>query len=98
MTPDLAGENSSLPLDEGPAETVPWGDIPRDVQIEILRELGYSVEENRILDAAGVPVLDKYTKAQVRLDNLMIVWGSTLLLDNNYVSIASYFEEYGEQL
>jgi len=45
-----------------------------------------------------VPVLDKYTKAQVRLDNLMIVWGSTLLLDNNYVSIASYFEEYGEQL
>jgi len=98
MTPDLAGEISPLPIDEGSAETVPWGDIPRDVQIEIIRELGYSVEENRILDAAGAPVVDKYTRAPVRLDNLMIVWGSTLLLDNNPVSIASYFEEYGEQL
>ena len=98
MAPDLAGENSAPPIDEASAETVPWGDIPRDVQIEILRELGYSAEENRILDTAGVPVLDKYTRAPVRLDNLMIVWGSTLLLDNNPVSIASYFEEYGEQL
>jgi len=98
MTPDTNDQNHPTSVDAGPTEVVKWADIPREVQVEIIRELGYAVEDNRILDATRAPVLDKYTKAQVRLDNLLIVWGSTLLLDNNYVSIASYFEEYGERL
>ena len=98
MTPDSNGQNHPTSTEVGSTETVKWGDIPPDVQFEIVRELGFTVEDNRILDPAGTPVLDKYTKAPVRLDNLMIVWGSTLLLDNNPVSIASYFEEYGELL
>ncbi len=79
-------------------DVLKWADIPREVQLEFLRELGYTVEGNDVFDAAGARVLDRYAKVPVRLDNLLIVWGSTLLLDNNPISIASYFEEYGEIL
>ena len=79
-------------------EALKWADVPREVQVEFLRELGFTVEDNFILDVAGGRVLDRYTKIPVRVDNLLVVPGSTLLLDNNPISIASYFEEYGEVL
>lgn len=88
------------PIHEGrqEVETVKWADVPRDVQVQVVEELGYTVRDGVIHDSAGEPVLDRYTRMPVRLDNLLVVWGSTLLLDNNPISIASYFEEYGEIL
>ncbi len=79
-------------------ETLNWADFPRDVQVEVLKELGFTVDEEFVLDASGARVLDRYVKVPIRINNLLIVPGSTLLLDNNPVSIASYFEEYGEVL
>ncbi|HKZ63081.1 MAG TPA: hypothetical protein VJ400_01425 [Thermoplasmata archaeon] len=79
-------------------ETVKWADIPMDVRVQVIQELGYVVKDEVICDSTGSPVMDRYTRVPVRFDNLLIVWGSDLLLDNNPISIASYFEEYGELL
>jgi len=44
----------------------------------------------------GKRVLDKYTDEPIMLDRMIIVPGSVIILDNNPLSIALYFEEFGD--
>ena len=41
-------------------------------------------------------IIDKYIEEPVRLDNMIIFPGSTIILDDNPLSIISYLEEYGD--
>lgn len=71
-------------------------DVSNESKISLLRELGFDSDGVFVLDSAGNRVLDKYINEPVRLDNMIILPGSTVILDDNSLSIASYIEEYGD--
>lgn len=65
-------------------------------KILLLEQLGYTSEGDYILDANANKVIDRYIQIPVRLDNMVILPGSTIILDDNELSIASYIEEFGD--
>lgn len=73
-------------------------ELPKEVKIKILKELGYGTDGIYVLDSNGKKHLDKYINEHVRIDNMFIYPGSTIILDNNEVSITNFLEEYGEVL
>jgi len=71
-------------------------DMPSDLKLLLLKELGLGVSEDGFITKDGRQVLDKYTDQPVQIENMAIFPGSTVVLDDNPLSIASYIEEYGE--
>ena len=70
----------------------------KDAKSQLLNELGFSTDGTFVLDDKGNKVIDKYINENVRIDNMLILPGSTIILDDNPVSIASYLEDYGEMI
>lgn len=70
--------------------------IPIETKILLLRELGYGTDGEFVLDKNGKKVLDKYLDIPVRIENMVILPGSEVILDDNELSISSYIEEYGD--
>lgn len=64
-------------------------------KISLLKELGYDSDGTYVLDNKGNQIIDKYVDIPVRIDNMVILPGSTIILDDNELSISSYVEEYG---
>ncbi|MFH1916613.1 MAG: hypothetical protein ABIJ21_05080 [Nanoarchaeota archaeon] len=64
----------------------------------LLRELGFSLQDIFIIDKNGKKVVDKYIEQPVTVDNMLILPGSTLIIDNNPLSIASFLEEHPNAL
>ena len=79
-------------------ETVSLKNLPKNAKIELLKQLGYKVEGKYILDSNGIRVKDKYSDIEVIFSNMLILPGSTLILDDNPLSIAAYLDEYGDVL
>ena len=79
-------------------ELISIQDIPREYKIKLLQELGYSTKDNFVTNKDGTILLDRYTEDKIRIDNMLILPGSTIILDNNPLSIASYMEEFGDVL
>lgn len=71
-------------------------DMPNDFKIILLQELGYNSDGTFVLDENGEKCLDKYTEEPVRIDNMAILPGSTIILENNPLSLSSFLEEYGD--
>lgn len=80
------------------AELISMKTMPKEVKIELLRELGYNSDGIFVLESNGQKHLDRYIGEPINLDNMVILPGSTIILDNNPLSIASYLEEYGDVL
>lgn len=78
-------------------ETVSIKDMPKELKIILLKELGYDSDGIFVLKD-GEKHLDKYMEEPVRIDNMFIYPGSTIILDNNPLSISAFFEEYGDVL
>ena len=74
-------------------ENIKLNHLSKEVKIEILRELGFDSDGLFVLQN-GEKVIDKYINQEIKIDNMLILPGSTIILDNNPVSIASYIEEY----
>ena len=70
--------------------------LPKESKEALIQELGYDSDGEFVLELNGEKRVDPYTETNVRIDNMLILPGSTIILDNNPISIASYFEEYGE--
>lgn len=70
--------------------------VPRELKIELLKELCYGSDGTYVLSKNDEKHLDKYTQEPVRLDNMLILPGSTVIIDNNPLSVSSYMEEYGD--
>lgn len=77
-------------------ELLPMKDLPKEVRAAILVELGYSSDGTFVVGKNGEKVIDPYTLEPVKMDNMLILPGSEVILDNNPLSVASYFEEHGE--
>lgn len=65
-------------------------------KIELLQGLGYQTDGKVVLDESGRAVIDKYVGIPVQLENMVILPGSTIVLDDNELSISMYIEEYGD--
>lgn len=63
-------------------------------RVQLLRELDYDSDGTFVLDKEGKIVIDKYIDQPVKVDNMLILEGSTLILDNNPLSVAAYLEEH----
>ncbi len=77
-------------------------DMPREIKIKLLKGLGYDSDGTFVLEN-GHKYLDKYINVPVKIDNMFIHPGTpnpgnTIILDNNPISIAAFFEDYGDVL
>lgn len=70
--------------------------MPSDMKIALINELGYKTDGKFILDNEGNKINDRYLDIPVELDNMVILPGSIIILDNNEYSIAKYIEEFGD--
>ncbi len=77
-------------------ELISIKDMPKEIKIKLLRGLGYDSDGTFVLEKTGGKHIDKYIGEPVRLDNMFIYPGSTIILDNNPLSISSFLEEYGD--
>lgn len=65
----------------------------------ILHELGYSTDGEWIYERhTQTKVFDKYSKAPVPYARMLILPGSTVILEDNPLSLIAYCEEYGVDL
>lgn len=67
-----------------------------DQKILLLQGLGYQTDGKLILDKFGEIVTDRYIGIPVQLNNMVILPGSTIILDDNELSISLYIDEYGD--
>ena len=77
-------------------ELVSLKNVSLNSKIMLLRSLDYDSDGEYVLDQQGKKVLDKYMEIPVRIDNMVILPGSTIILDDNEVSISLYMEEFGD--
>ena len=77
-------------------ELISLDTFSKQSKIKLLQELGYDSDGIYVLDNKGEKVKDRYLEEDVKIDNMIILPGSTIILDNNELSIASYFEEFGD--
>ena len=68
--------------------------LTKEEKIELLRVLNYDSDGQFVLTESGEIVIDKYIDQPVKIDNMLILEGSTLIIDNNPLSIAAYLEAY----
>ncbi|HLD83533.1 MAG TPA: hypothetical protein VI979_01615 [archaeon] len=78
-------------------ELISLKNVPRNVKIELLKRLGYDSDGVFVLKD-GERHLDRYIKEPVRIDNMLILPGSAIIIDNNPLSISSYLEEFEDAI
>lgn len=76
-------------------EIVSLKNVSHETRVNLLAGLGYSVKGKFIFDTNGNKVKDKYLETPVKVNQMAILPGSTIILDDNELSIALYLEEYG---
>jgi len=72
------------------------GNFSRESKKILLQELGYDTDEIFVLEPSGEKVIDRYTEKPIKMDNFIILPGSTIILDDNPFSVISYIEEFGD--
>ena len=70
--------------------------IAHDSKVALLEELGYGTDGIFVLDSDGNKLLDSYIEKPVKLDNMAILPGSCIIIDDNPLSIAYYIDDYGD--
>ena len=69
-----------------------------DDKILLLRELGFDSDGSFVLNKEGEQITDKYLGIPIKIENMLILPGSTIILDDNELSITLYLREYGDEL
>ncbi len=77
-------------------EFVTLKQVPKEFKLQVLKSLGLDVNDHGFVTKNGEPVIDQYIDRPVKFDNMAIFPGSTIVIDDNPLSIASYVEEHGE--
>lgn len=69
--------------------------VSKESKIHLLRELGYDTDGAYVLKD-GKPVVDETVNERVTLENMLILPGTTVVIVDNPLSIAAYFEDHGD--
>jgi len=77
-------------------ETISLKEVSLNSKIALLKELGFNSDGEYVLDSRGQRVIDKYIDMPVKVTNMAIFPGSTIILDDNELSVSLYFEEFGD--
>jgi len=77
-------------------ELVSLKKVSKESKILLLKELGYGSDGEYVLDKDGNKVLDRYLEIPISIENMVILPGSTLILDDNELSLSKYLEEFGD--
>ena len=67
-----------------------------DSKINLLKEIGYDSDGKFVIDNKGNKVLDRYLKIPIEIERMIILPGSTIILDDNELSLSKYIEEFGD--
>jgi hypothetical protein len=76
-------------------ETISLRGISRESKIELLRQIGLDSDGKYVL-RDRVRLVDEYSGEKVTLENMLVLPGSTVVISDNPLSIAAYFEEHGD--
>lgn len=79
-------------------ETISLKEVSINSKIALLKELGFNSDGEYVLDSDGNKVLDRYIDIQIKVDNMVILPGSTIILDDNILSLSCYMEEFPDVL
>jgi hypothetical protein len=80
-------------------ETVVLADMDRAQRIALLHVLNIKTDGTWLFDTTtNVQIVDRYTKKPVAFNHMMILPGSTIVLDDNPMSLILYSEEFGYDL
>ena len=77
-------------------ETISLKQFSEGDKILLLKGLGLQTDGKFVLKSDGEIATDKYLGIPVQLNNMLIFPGSTIVLDDNELSITLYLEEYGD--
>lgn len=75
-------------------ETLSLQDIEPEVKVALLRELGFETDGEFVLNRDGSRYRDPYINCAVRVDNMLVLTGSTIIIDDNPVSIDCYLDDH----
>ena len=78
-------------------DTISLRQFSNEDKIFLLKKLGLQTDGKFVLDLKGEMIKDKYIGVPVQLNNVLIFPGSTIVLDDNELSITLYLEEYGDE-
>jgi len=70
--------------------------VSSNSKILLLNELGYGTDGEFVLNKDGEKFLDRYLDVPIKVDNMIILPGSEIILDDNELSVSSYLEEFGD--
>jgi len=79
-------------------ERISLKNISLESKILLLKELGFDSDGEYVLDSNGNKVIDKYIDIPVKVENMIILPGSTMIIDDNEISLSKYLEEFGDVL
>jgi len=77
-------------------ELISLKNVSHESKILLLKELGYDSDGEFVIDSEGNKVMDRYIDIPIRVENMVILPGSAIILDNNELSLSKYMEEFGD--
>ncbi|MBU2053068.1 MAG: hypothetical protein KJ721_02380 [Nanoarchaeota archaeon] len=77
-------------------ESISLKQVSENSKILLLKALGYGSDGEFVLDSKGTKLLDRYLELPIRINNMVILPGSEVILDDNELSIMKYMEEFGD--
>ena len=84
--------------EEAKMETISLKEVSINSKIALLRELGFDSDGEYVLDLEENKVIDRYIDIPVKVENMVILPGSTIILDDNILSLSCYIEEFPDVL
>lgn len=79
-------------------ETISLKNVDLDSKIALLKGLGLSSDGEYVLDLDGNKILDRYIDIPIKVENMVILPGSVIVLDDNILSLSHYMEEFPDVL
>ena len=68
-----------------------------EFKVELLKGLGFGIDASGyVTNKDGKRVVDPYVNEEVKANDMAILPGSTIILDDNPISIAGYMDEHGD--
>lgn len=79
-------------------ELVSLKNVGLNSKIALLKGLGFDSDGEYVLDLKGNKVLDRYLDIPIKVENMVILPGSVIVLDDNILSLSHYMEEFPDVL